>query len=274
MRQRPRSGRTRAVIAALALATAFGVAAAPASADTGGVYFDNSNNAAAGDPSMLFNLTFTGFNNVGLGRSVMPDVTSGAGNTAVGNLALDDLTSGDLNVGIGQVALPDNTTGEDNIGVGGNSLFSNTTGDNNVATGFAALLANQTGNGNVAVGNQALFNSTSSRNVAIGPSAGINLTTGGRNIDIANPGVAGESGTIRIGTAANQTKTFLAGVWNQAISGPTKAVVVNSSGRLGTAPKPAAPLRSQTRTISRLRDRVGQLATAVQRLRKEVRAGG
>jgi len=251
------------------------------SALAGGVYFDNSNNAAAGDPSQLFNVTFTGFNNVGLGRSVMPSITSGAGNTAVGNLALDDLTSGDLNVGIGQVALPDNTTGEDNIGVGANSLFSNTTGDNNVATGFAALLANQTGNGNVAVGNQALFNSTASRNVAIGPSAGINLTTGGRNINIANPGVAGESGTIRIGTAANQTKTFLAGVWNKAIGGPTKAVVVNSSGRLGTAPKPAAPRSGESQPLSRLRDKVRrqsaalrQQGAAIGRRRQQVQNGG
>jgi hypothetical protein len=44
------------------IATAIGsLAFASASlADTGGVYFDSANNAAAGDPAHLFNATFTG----------------------------------------------------------------------------------------------------------------------------------------------------------------------------------------------------------------------
>jgi len=117
--------------------------------------------------------------------------------------------------------------------------------------------------------------------VALGREAGAKLTTGSNNVDIANPGVAGESGTIRIGTAANQTATYLAGVWNKTIGGPTKAVVVNKSGRLGTAPAPAAPLTGQSQKLARLRtenqrqnDELQQLRSAVQGLRKEVRTSG
>ena len=46
---------------------------------------------------------------------------------------------------------------------------------------------------------RAVLNTTGSANVAIGRNAGQNLTTGSNNVDIANAGVAGESGTIRIG---------------------------------------------------------------------------
>lgn len=232
-------------IVALALATALAIAASPAAADTGSVYFDANDNAAAGET--LFNVTFTGNQNVGLGRSVMPNLTTGGNNTAVGEIALDGDTSG----------------------------------DRNSAYGSGALLANTTGSFNVAEGYRALANATGSRNVAIGPHAGINLTTSSRNLDIWNPGVAGESGTIRIGSDANQHAAYLAGVWNKTAVGPTKAVVVNAKGHLATAPAPAAPLRGASGKLSRLRaenrrqsDQLQQLRSAVERLQKEVRAGG
>jgi hypothetical protein len=204
MRQRPRSHRTYAAIVTLAVATALGVAAAPAGANVGSVYFDLNGNAAAGET--LFNGTFTGLGNVGLGREVMPNLTSGGGN----------------------------------IAVGAGALGANTAGSNNVA---------------------------------IGQNAGINLTAGSNNIAIANLGVGGQSGAIRIGTAGTHTAIFLAGVWGKAIGGQTQTVIVNGQGRLGTAPALSAP-QSQTRTITRLRDRVAQLEAAVQLLQKEVRTGG
>jgi hypothetical protein len=85
-----------------------------------------------------------------------------------------------------------------------------------------------------------------------------------------------------------QSRAFLAGVSGKQISGPTKAVVVNAGGRLGTAPAPAAPLKSQSKTLSRLRaenrhqsDRLHQQSVelrqqgaAIQRLRKQVEGGG
>ena len=108
------------------------------------------------------------------------------------------------------------------------------TGDNNTATGASALFNNITGNENTANGSDALSrNTTGSRNIALGYQAGQNLTTGSNNIDIGNAGVAGESRTIRIGTAGIHKNTFIAG-----ISGGTVpigvAVIVDSSGHLAT----------------------------------------
>jgi len=66
-------------------------------------------------------------------------------------------------------------------------------------------------------------------------------------VDIANDGVAGESGAIRIGTATKQTKTFIAGIVNTLIKigGGTGArpVVILPNGQLGVT--------SQTTTTAR-----------------------
>jgi hypothetical protein len=150
--------------------------------------------------------------------------------------------------------LKSNTTGDLNVASGTNALAANTSGFDNLAGGVDALLSNQTGHDNVADGFNALLNATGSRHVALGSGAGQNLTTGSNDIDIASPGAAGESGTIRIGTAT-QARAFLQGVYGKTIGGPTQGVVVNSAGRLGTAPAPAAPaLKSQSKTLGRLRD--------------------
>jgi len=68
----------------------------------------------------------------------------------------------------------------------------------------------------------------------LGNFAGSNLTTGDNNIDIGNQGVAGEAGSIRIGTQGTQAKTFIAGITGAAVTGV--AVKVNAAGQLGTAP--------------------------------------
>ena len=114
------------------------------------------------------------------------------------------------------------------------ALFSNTTGDENTAVGSAALFSNTTGFENTAIGDNTLINNTiGSVNIALGHLAGFNLTTGGSNIDIGNGGVAGESGTIRIGQS--QTRTFIAGIRGRT-TGNTNAVAVliDSAGQLGT----------------------------------------
>jgi hypothetical protein len=257
-------------LAVIATAIGFLSFASASLADTGSVYFDANNNAAAGETNLLFNATFTGTDNVGLGRSVMPNLTDGVSNVATGSLALDHNTTGDNNVASGTAALLFNTSGDFNTATGASSLLSNSSGSKNLATGFGALNSNTTGEGNVAAGYSALHsnstgarnvaagiraldanktgkinvavgrlalsaNTTGNANVAIGANAGKKLTTGSHNIDIANVGKAGEAGTIRIGNDHKQTAAFLAGVAGTTVSGAAQPVLVNAKGQLGTA---------------------------------------
>ncbi len=98
----------------------------------------------------------------------------------------------------------------------------------------------------------ALVNNTSgSNNIALGSGAGSCLTTGDNNIDIGNPGVAGEANTIRIGTAGTQTAAYIAGIAGVTVTG--NPVVIDESGHLGTvdvsqlSQGPAGPARSSRR---------------------------
>jgi hypothetical protein len=98
------------------------------------------------------------------------------------------------------------------------------------------LFANTTGINNTAIGERALrFNTTGSNNIALGRNAGYSLTTGNDNIAINNTGVAGEGGTIRVGTAGTHTRAFIAGI-RGVTTGVADAipVVVDSAGQLGT----------------------------------------
>jgi trimeric autotransporter adhesin len=144
-----------------------------------------------------------------------------------------------------------------------------------LASGHFALFHNMIGNDNLAVGANALLNNTTGTfNLALGSNAGANLTTGSNNIDIANAGVAGESGKIRIGTKGTHTATFLAGVSGSKIPGPVKPVVVNSSGRLGTAKLSSAShandVRSLSGEVNRMRRQLARQAREIRQLRKEV----
>jgi hypothetical protein len=112
--------------------------------------------------------------------------------------------------------------------------LNNTIGGRNTAIGRNALSLNSTGNFNTANGYQALFNNTTGNfNIALGSSAGASLTTGDSNIDIGNFGVAGESATIRIGSALTQTKTFIAGISGVTVVSGVP-VVIDAAGQLGT----------------------------------------
>ncbi len=115
--------RFRITVSALALSALIGLGAASQSlADTGSVYFDTNENVAAGDPNFLFNGTFTGFDNVGLGSQVMPNLTDGSDNSAIGEEALRSNTAGSRNVAIGAFTLDSNTTGSDNLATGNSGL--------------------------------------------------------------------------------------------------------------------------------------------------------
>jgi trimeric autotransporter adhesin len=84
-----------------------------------------------------------------------------------------------------------------------------------------------------------LNNTTGGNNIGLGVGAGQYLTTGSNNIDIDNSGVPAESNTIRIGTQATQTATFITGIFGKVLTGGGDAVVVSSAGQLGIAPSSA-----------------------------------
>jgi trimeric autotransporter adhesin len=168
-------------------------------------------------------------------------MTSGATqNTAVGTNALTTNAGGYNNTAMGAYPLHYNSSGNNNSAFGASALNLNAMGNNNSALGYAALQSNTSGNANSAVGNGALAsNSTGGENTAIGVNAlellGSSTGTGGssniaigylagntftgvesNNIDIGNPGVLGESNTIRIGDPTVQTAAYIAGNVNVA----------------------------------------------------------
>ena len=204
-------------------------------------------NTAEGQ-NALFNLTSLGVANTAVGWSSLLSATSGSFNTATGAGALL-FNNANQNTAFGAAALLLNTDGDGNTAVGASALLNNAGGGNtavgrfalrdntaggNTAVGNMALVSNTTGTFNTALGSLAGINATTgSNNIALGQGAGFNLTTGDNNIDIGNEGVAGESDTIRIGTA--QTATFIAGI-RGATTGNMGAlpVLIDSAGQLGT----------------------------------------
>lgn len=157
-----------------------------------------------------------------VGQSIGASDTGAGGNAAIGQQALFSNTTGSNNAAIGYAALYSNTTGNYNTASGDSALYNNGTGRYNTASGYEALAANPTG----------------SHNIAIGYLAGDTFIGGeSNNIDIGNPGVAGDSGVIRIGTANAQTTTFVSGITGVTTGSTTaSAVLIDSNGQLGTLP--------------------------------------
>jgi hypothetical protein len=219
-----------------------------------------SDNTASGFEALQSNTTAN--DNTASGFSALKFNTTGSDNTASGVNALYENTTGFQNTASGFGALAANTTGNENSAFGFAALQANTTGGQNTASGQQALFSNTTGSQNSASGFAALQNSTTgSGNIAVGFQAGLHLTTGSNNIDIGNKGVAAESATIRIGTqvpTALQTKAFVAGIYNVALTG--NPVVVTSSGQLGVQAVSSeryktaiAPMGSNTAKLKQLR---------------------
>ena len=173
-----------------------------------------------------------GNGNTAEGLDALFSLNGGLGNnTAIGAGALYSNMMGNNNTANGSSALYSNTTGNNNTANGYHALEGNTTGGRNTATGVSALENNTTGSANTAIGFNALYRSTGSNNIALGSSAGLYLTTGSNNIDIGNIGIPGDAAKIRLGTQGMHTGTFIAGIYNVAVTG--NPVVVDSNGRLG-----------------------------------------
>ena len=172
--------------------------------------------------------------NTAEGEDALFSLTSGYDNAAVGYQALYYTTSGTMNTGTGFRALYANTTGLGNTATGNAALSRTTTGSNNTATGLHAMFLNTTGKRNTAEGALALNNNTTgSSNIALGYNAGSSLTTGNYNIDIGSIGVAGESGTLRVGTPGNQNVAYVAGIYGTMEASGVN-VTVGPDGHLGT----------------------------------------
>lgn len=131
-----------------------------------------------------------------------------------------------------------------NVGVGNTSLTALTDGLYNTAVGFETLMSLTTGQASTAIGAGALLNSNGNGNVGLGFSAGSQyLGTEQFNIIIGagNLGVTGESHTTRIGSSANQSACYIAGVYN-AVLNPINSplpVFADAFGLLGTSGGPA-----------------------------------
>jgi hypothetical protein len=155
------------------------------------------------------------------------------GNTADGAGALVSLTFGSWNSAFGFEALNKDTTGSTNTATGLRALFNNVQGNANTANGVMALFSGTNGVGNTAIGAQSLLNNTSGNlNIALGYRAGASVGSGGNNIIIGNQG-ANESNTIRIGTNASHTRTFIAGIKDVVIN-LGDPVYINSAGQMGS----------------------------------------
>jgi hypothetical protein len=226
-----------------------------------GALFRNTagfHNTATGAGALLNNLlgahnTANGFvalfsntadDNTAVGFQALFSNTTGINNTAVGSQALVSNTTGFENTATGAFALFHNSTnGVENTANGVRALQNNTTGQFNTAVGWEALAANTMGSLNTAYGNAALLNNTTgSGNLAVGLGAGDAITVENNNIDIGHAGVAGDSGTTRIGTAGLNTKTFIAGINGVNEGSPTAVFINTTTGQLGTTP-PASSRR-------------------------------
>ncbi len=160
-----------------------------------------------------------------------------------------------------------NTRGNHNTAIGSGALVNNTTGNNNTATGSGALFG-RGGSGNTANGYFALFSLISgSNNIALGNSAGHNLTTGDNNIDFGNSGVAAEANTVRIGTVATQTATFIAGISGTAVTGA--AVVVSGNGQLRVAPS-SGRFKDEIKPMDKASEAILALKPVTFRYNKEI----
>jgi Chaperone of endosialidase len=228
-------------------------------------------NTANGAFALLFNTT--GSFNTAIGDSALYSNLNGIGNTATGASALQNNTTGGFNTAMGNGALLDNTAGSNNTATGTGALGANTMGEDNTAHGFQALFSNVDGNLNTAVGWQALQNNTSGiDNIALGADAGLSLTTGSHNIDIGDSGVAGESGTIRIGNGTHHTQAFIAGISGVTVPGGV-AVIIDVNGHLGTNVS-SARFKDEIKPMDKASETILALKPVTFRYKKELDPNG
>ena len=77
--------------------------------------------------------------------------------------------------------------------------------------------------------------------------------------------MAADANTIRIGTTAN-TAAYIGGIFNRNVSGATRTVVVNASGKLGTQVAARPQQAELERDLASQAERIAELERQVRRL--------
>ena len=178
------------------------------------------------------------------------------------------------NTAEGEDALFSLTTGFGNSAIGYHALYSNTIGGGNTATGIDALFSKTIGDRNTAMGLHALASLTSGdNNVALGEFAGSQITNGDNNIDIGSQGSPGESRTIRIGTQATQTATYIAGISGTPVVNGMP-VAVSASGQLGLAPVSSKRFKDEIKPMDKVSEAILALKPVTFHYKKELDPAG
>jgi trimeric autotransporter adhesin len=234
-----------------------------------------SSNTAIGTASLLFNID--GSDNTALGAAALLNNT-GSGNTAVGSNTLLNSTSSFSNTAIGHLALASNTLGSENTATGTGALLHNDTGNANTATGTDALRSNLDGLQNTASGYQALFNNTTGdENTAIGYNTLFNNSSGSNNVALgalAESGVTTTNNVICIGAAGENVSNscYVGNIFGSTASGGI-AVLINSSGKLGTSPS-SQRFKEQIRPMDKTSEALYSLEPVTFRYKKDMDPAG
>ncbi len=192
-----------------------------------------------GESAGNFTTSGTG-GNIGIGRLVLDDISTGENNICIGGFAGGNRSTANFNIFIGLAAGYENTGGpytgnNDNIGIGRQALDSMTNGaSTNVAVGLSAGSVITSGNSNTLLGSQAGDNiTTGSNNIVIGALIDAQSATSSNQLSIQNS-IFG-SGNSATGTAISSGNIGLF-----ATSWGTSAAKVIAVGN-GTEPSGGNP---------------------------------
>lgn len=185
-------------------------------------------------------MTTASVRNVGIGKSSLSKLTSGAQNTAVGVSTGANITTGSWNVAIGDGALVAATTTTTNMCIGLASCATITTGSGALVGVGANTLASATSGPNTAIGDAAgNFISSGTANVAIGNNAMLGLTgskiTGSNNTGIGSGALQAliTTGHDNTGIGLNALNTTTTGTNNTAVGSGVQAPAATSSFFVG-----------------------------------------
>jgi hypothetical protein len=107
--------------------------------------------------------------------------------------------------------------------------------------------------------------------MALGVRAGVYHMAGNNNIYIGNQGMNSEEGQIRIGTGGLQTRTYIAGIRNAAVTG--SPVVIGMGGKLGVTMS-SAQFKEAIKPMDKASEAILELKPVTFHYKKEVDPDG